>query len=214
MTPAGFRTLQHPKSGRTIAIATNRSNSPFTPAPLIFPQTIIKQGYVTIPRKPRTSWAPSANSTTLDFPPTSPTSITSSEIADPIYDNLGVRTTASGHSTLELNKLKGSVKYNMKDRPLPATPNNNNTNITIDDVAPTYSLFHDVLPDLNGDHTTETDPLYTKSNNVQIVNGEKGLTKIPPRPPPKPKKKVTVNSAGQTSTNKLFDDEGEDGTEV
>lgn len=66
----------------------------------------------------------------------------STELAiDPIYDNLGLRTTASGHSVLSLNKqatanaaaaagvaavagIAGNVpvSYTMKDRPLPATP--------------------------------------------------------------------------------------------
>lgn len=217
MAPSGFRTLQHPKTGRAIAIATSRSNSPFTPAPLILPHTVMKQGYVTIPRKPRTSWAPSTASTTLlDFPPTSPTSMTSSEIADPIYDNLGLRTTASGHSTLDVRGKKkntpATVKYTMKDRPLPATP------------VPSKSSYdptiHETMFDHNGDgdqSNADTEPLYSKSNGVQIVNGqnfnEKGL-KIPPRPPPKPKKKVAINSTGQTSTSKLFEDEDEDGTEV
>ncbi|XP_063703250.1 uncharacterized protein LOC134833027 [Culicoides brevitarsis] len=201
MTPAGFRTLQHPKIGRTIAVA-NRSNSPFTPAPLIFPQPIMKQGYVTIPRKPRGSWAPSANSTVIDFPPTSPTSMTSSEVvADPIYDNLGMRTTASGYSTLELHK-KGNPKYTMKDRPLPATPVPNGGGLTISS------------NNKNGHQdASDTEPLYPKSTSgmPQITQ----TAKIPPRPPPKPKKKVSVTSSqhGQTS-NQIFEDECEDGTEV
>lgn len=214
MTPAGFRTLQHPKIGRTIAIATNRSNSPFTPAPLIFPSTVMKQGYVTIPRKPRTpSWAPSANSTVIDFPPTSPTSIASSEIADPIYDNLGMRTTASGYSTLELHK-KGAgtaaVKYTMKDRPLPATPVPNGGGLTLSN----NKTYDDVT-------NLDTEPLYPKSATPQLLmtNGSATIsdktTKIPPRPPPKPKKKVSVTSSSQGHTsNQIFEDEGEDGTEV
>lgn len=42
------------------------------------------------------------------------------------------------------------------------------------------------------------------------------IAKVPPRPPPKPKKKmsVTATRSGQGSTSQLFDDEGEDGTEV
>lgn len=223
MTPAGFRTLQHPKIGRTIAVATNRSNSPFTAAPLIFPQTVMKQGYVTIPRKPRTpSWAPSANSTVIDFPPTSPTSMTSSELADPIYDNLGMRTTASGYSTLELHKkgMNAAVKYTMKDRPLPATPVPNGGGLTLSNSG---HMMPDTPSDTYSGQSTgnlDTEPLYPKSSNgvPQIVmNGgaEKSTTKIPPRPPPKPKKKVSVTSSshGQTS-NQIFEDECEDGTEV
>lgn len=102
---AGYRTLQHPKN-RNLAII-NRTSSPFQPAPILYAPIVMKQqGYVTIPRKPRTpSWAPSIASTLVDFPPTSPTSTISTELAiDPIYDNLGLRTSASGHSALSVNK--------------------------------------------------------------------------------------------------------------
>lgn len=84
---AGYRTLQHPKN-RNLAII-NRSNSPFQPAPILYTPIVMKQGYVTIPRKPRSSWAPSIASTLVDFPPQSPTSTISTELAiDPIYDNV------------------------------------------------------------------------------------------------------------------------------
>lgn len=111
----------------------NRSQSPFTPAPIIYP-VVMKQGYVTIPRKPRTpSWTPSLSSNLTDFPPTSPTAQMSPDLVEPVYDNLGLRTTASGNSVLNLNKLGSASaaaaaaavaanQYSMKDRPLPATP--------------------------------------------------------------------------------------------
>lgn len=148
---AGYRTLQHPKN-RNLAIINPRTSSPFQPAPILYAPIMMKQqGYVTIPRKPRTpSWAPSITSTLVDFPPTSPTSTISTELAiDPIYDNLGLRTSASGHSALSVKKqqqlllqqqqqqqqhpmavsVSGSLdqigagpSYTMKDRPLPATP--------------------------------------------------------------------------------------------
>lgn len=192
---SGFRTLQHPKTGRTIALATNRSNSPFMPAPIIYPP-IMKQGYVTIPRKPRTgSWAPAVVSHELSSP-TSPT--TTFEIAEPVYDNLGLRTTAGG-SIANLNKITGvtspgaNLKYSMKDRPLPATP-----------------------ASVNGDHhlngSMRAEPLYSSSSNSE--------KKVPPRPPPKPKKGVVdmtlVSSTNpqRITTNGHFEDEGEDGTEV
>lgn len=138
---SGFRTLQLPK-GRNMsaAVVANRSQSPFTPAPIIYP-VIMKQGYVTIPRKPRTpSWTPSLASTLTDFPPTSPTmssTMSPDLVVEPVYDNLGLRTTASGNSVLNLNKIGGVAasattsvaaavaaanQYSMKDRPLPATP--------------------------------------------------------------------------------------------
>jgi hypothetical protein len=199
---SGFRTLQHPKTGRTIALATNRSNSPFIPAPIVYP-AMMKQGYVTIPRKQRTgSWAPSVAS---DFQ-TSPSSPPPTELAEPVYDNLGLRTTAAGNSILNLNKIAtggktgglispgANLKYSMKDRPLPATP-----------------------ASMNGDHLKANgsvrEPLYSSATLER---------KVPPRPPPKPpKKKPTLDSSFNDSllvqriTNgNHFEDEGEDGTEV
>lgn len=193
---SGFRTLQHPKTGRTIALATTRSNSPFIPAPIMYPP-LLKQGYVTIPRKPRTgSWAPAVSELS------SPSSPTSLEIAEPVYDNLGLRTTAAGNSSLNLNKISSSsthagksssgltspganMKYTMKDRPLPATPNGEHH--------------------ING---SIREPLYSSSEK-----------KVPPRPPPKPKKNLiesitSLNPQRITTTNGHFEDECEDGTEV
>lgn len=196
LSSSGFRTLQHPKTGRTIALTTTRSNSPFLPAPIIYPQ-LMKQGYVTIPRKPRAgSWAPAVVSELSS--PTSPTPTL--ELAEPVYDNLGLRTTAGG-SILNLTKISQSgsrsgsltspganLKYSMKDRPLPATP-----------------------ASLNGDHNLNgfiREPLYSSSSNSE--------RKVPPRPPPKPKKSVDMTSTNpqRITTNGHFEDEGEDGTEV
>lgn len=196
---SGFRTLQHPKTGRTIALATTgRSNSPFMPAPLIYPASMMKQGYVTIPRKPRAgSWAPAVVSELSS--PTSPTPTL--EIAEPVYDNLGLRTTAGG-SILNLTKIPQSsksatspganLKYSMKDRPLPATP----------------------ASSVNGDHNLNNgsirEPLYSSSSNSE--------RKIPPRPPPKPKKSGSIDLSANpqriTTNGHSYEDEGEDGTEV
>lgn len=171
----GFRTLQHPKN-RNLAII-NRNNSPFQPAPILYAPIVMKQGYVTIPRKPRTpSWAPSIASTMIDFPPTSPTSTMSTELAiDPIYDNLGLRTTASGHSVLSLNKQATAnaaaaagvaavagisgvapVTYTMKDRPLPATP-------LIFEPIQEQQLASMMSSDLSGAMNDETELLFNKS---------------------------------------------------
>lgn len=198
MPSSGFRTLQYPKTGRTMTLASNRSNSPFIPAPIVYPYH--KQGYVTIPRKQRTgSWAPSVAS---DFQ-TSPGSPTL-ELAEPVYDNLGLRTTASGNSVLNLNKIGAgkagvmtspgaNIKYNMKDRPLPATPQN---------------------PSGDNQNSLLREPLYSSATIER---------KVPPRPPPKPTKKPkpvlesSFNDATvpQRITNgHHFEDEGEDGTEV
>jgi hypothetical protein len=257
--PTGFRTLQHPKTGRTIAIATNRSNSPFTPAPLLYPPVVLKQGYVTIPRKPRTpSWTPSA-ATNSEYAPSSPTSN-----EEPVYDNLGLRTTISGNSILNLNKLlsanNATVKYTMKDRPLPATPNvagmkdsannnnllNSNNNLTNNNnrnsgISKLYEPIQQVLPSsfvsVNESHL-DTEPLYTTSSiTPKIVSGGGNLAdkpinqKVPPRVPPKPKKRVSSEEGNSSSTILLsnsqnsqfetsnshfdkFEDETEDGTEV
>ncbi|GAB0089832.1 Leucine-rich repeat [Sergentomyia squamirostris] len=191
----GFRTLQHPnKSAHPGAKVNHRAQSPFTPGPIMYQPVVMKQGYVTIPRKPRTpSWSASAASspttttTTAEFPST----ISADEFNEPVYDNLGLRTTAAGNSVLNLNKLgaaKGAQKYSMKDRPLPATP----TTATLGQYEP-----------LN--QTTEPDH--------QQQSFKSKPTKIPPRPPPKPpKKKLSVTSV--SSTSQLFEDEGDDGTEV
>lgn len=51
-----------------------------------------RQGaYVTIPRRPRASWS-------SEPPPTN-------DVGEPLYDNLGLRTSATGSSVLSLNKL-------------------------------------------------------------------------------------------------------------
>lgn len=190
---SGFRTLQHPKNGRS-----------FVPAPIVYP-TMMKQGYVTIPRKQRTgSWAPSVASDFQTSPGSPPL-----EYAEPVYDNLGLRTTAAGNSILNLNKIAlglsksggltspgANLKYSMKDRPLPATP-----------------------ASLNGDQKKSNgvirEPLYSSATMER---------KVPPRPPPKPlKKKPVLESSFNDSTGSQplritngshFEDEGEDGTEV
>lgn len=260
----GYRTLQHPKN-RNLAII-NRTSSPFQPAPILYaPVAVMKQqGYVTIPRKPRTpSWAPSIASTLVDFPPTSPTSTISTEfVIDPIYDNLGLRTSASGHSALSVNKMKngqqmatsvsGSLdlagpSYTMKDRPLPATPRiyepiqeqqifpNGGDMIGINDE--TELLFnksiepHPIIVSANAinnniisNNSTSNSNLSNYNNNNPSTNGTLDKTattsKVPPRPPPKPKKKmptisaITENPELAADGANLFQDECEDGTEV
>lgn len=208
------------------------------------PQTstsiVMKQGYVTIPRKPRTpSWTPSLTSTmTADYPLiTSPTpsyigaigigsslpgTDTSNTVAaEPVYDNLGLRTTASGHSALDLDKIAAaaaaasssstlpsplSSTFPMKDRPLPATPKVQAASETADSF-PTQLVFN-----------TEAESLYGSRTIPIGADGTPRTMKIPPRPPPKPKKK-TANSASSIPTTiftseHLFEDECEDGTEV
>lgn len=241
--PAGFRTLQHPKTGRTIAIAAQRANSPFTAAPLIYPQVVMKQGYVTIPRKPRTpSWTPSMNSTATTaelLPPTSPTSVTSDLLpaqAEPVYDNLGLRTTASGNSTLKLNKSAkagGSGNYSMKNRPLPATPGGQTASAAAGSANSSSTSNYESIPEVGsgGGQSAMLEAIYGRTAAASAVPGSSSRSKVPPRPPPKPKKKpsnlamspgstMAAASSGNSgmastsSTSPLFADEGDDGTEV
>lgn len=247
---SGFRTLQLPK-GRNMSII-NRSQSPFTPAPIIYP-VVMKQGYVTIPRKPRTpSWTPSLSSNLTDFPPTSPTSQMSPDLVEPVYDNLGLRTTASGNSVLNLNKLGSASaaaaaaaaavaanQYSMKDRPLPATPRGyeaipesmqlvqqqqqqaaaqQHYQQAVQQPQMAQPLSLTSLMDHSCMSNDDTEALYSRSSKTPtIVNGTNvdKVAKVPPRPPPKPKKKVPNGKATNGgSSSQLFEDECEDGTEV
>ncbi|XP_067640613.1 uncharacterized protein kek5 [Eurosta solidaginis] len=340
-TPNGFMTLQHPKSRNLalIAAANNRQQqqhqqqihahltaqhahqqqqqqqqSPFVPAPVIYSPTaavVMKQGYMTIPRKPRVpSWAPSTSTTQhsqlSEFQsPTSPnpsetgTATTAELQVEPVYDNLGLRTTAAGNSALNLHKMhpevssvsgasSSSTRYTMRDRPLPATPSLTSvasstaamqqqqqqqqvqqaqqqqqhsqqaqlqqqqekvTPTVVEAVAGSTSKIYEPIHELVNNHhpttNSDTEPLYGSarhhsgvtivpsasningaSSGVAVLNTSTGtnafngeptkVAKIPPRPPPKPKKKISVTTTrgGQGSTSQLFDDEGEDGTEV
>lgn len=199
---AGFRTLQHPKNTRNMSLI-NRSNSPFTPAPIMYTPVVMKQGYVTIPRKPRTpSWTPSLTSILTDFLPTSPTSTMSVELAEPVYDNLGLRTTASGVGkslqSVPSSTAVPSNMYSMKDRPLPATPANRDIG---------------AIDESNTSKGDDNDAMYFNGPTQIVKIGADKAVKVPPRPPPKPKKRKPING-GSGSTNQLFEDECEDGTEV
>jgi hypothetical protein len=91
----------------------SRSQSPFM-APITPPVVTPRQGYVTIPRRPRVpSWSSTASTQILP----------STEAQEPLYDNLGLRTTADGSSVLSLNKAGLEAQFSpMRNRPLPATP--------------------------------------------------------------------------------------------
>ncbi|KAL3267558.1 hypothetical protein HHI36_011678 [Cryptolaemus montrouzieri] len=174
-----YRTMPH-----------SRSHSPFVPVPPFVP----RQGYVTIPRRPRQqSWS--------SEPP---------EVCEPLYDNLGIRTTAMGNSVNSLNKIE-TPKSN---RLLPLSPSNCDP-IAEHDSPPTVSatLPRNLNKKLSPSRTdwakanAEAFKSPDRRNSLSIFpSSDQKPAKIPPRPPPKPKKKTT--------TGPLFEDEGEDGTEV
>lgn len=188
--PASFKTLPHSRSGTPYVSA-----SPMAPV-------LPRHGYVTIPRRPR---APSWSS----GPPTSPT-----DGLEPVYDNLGLRTTADGSSVLSLNKSPEPAPSSMRGRPLPGTPishygtiqrstPNILTGSPLDRSAPEGAAEWPIkLTDesMDGGH-----PLLTQQQQQQTGSNTLGR-KVPPRPPPKPKKK--------SANGPLYEDEGEDGTEV
>lgn len=171
--PTNFKTLPH-----------NRSAAPYSAGPPVMP----RHGYVTIPRRPR---APSWSSA----PPTSPDGL------EPVYDNLGLRTTADGSSVLSLNK--SPEPSGMRGRPLPGTPTSHyhpsiqrsTPNILTN--SPTDRAAPEGAPEWPSKLSDEMD--------VPFPGGTLGR-KVPPRPPPKPKKK--------SANGPLYEDEGEDGTEV
>ncbi|KAL1129919.1 hypothetical protein AAG570_012863 [Ranatra chinensis] len=162
------------------------SHSPFSPPP--GPVVLPRQGYVTIPRRPRVpSWSSAPTPTLLDDP-------LSPIRAEPVYDNLGPRTTADGSSVLSLNKSIG-----------PETPRSRSNN-TLPPGA--YIPFDERMsPPGRGWPMRTLDGAGMK--RAGSAEGPIGLTtstprsKVAPKPPPKPKK-----------NGPLYEDEGEDGTEV
>ncbi|XP_056639137.1 leucine-rich repeat-containing protein 24 [Diorhabda sublineata] len=183
----------------------SRSHSPFVGPPIRVPRT----GYVTIPRRPRMqSWS--------SEPPNA-----GDMIVEPLYDNLGARTTADGgtNSTLSLNKLESNTSTPRSNRVLALSPTNCDPIAETHESPPSQVLVSQTLPrNLNATKLTPSKLQWTKDNAEALRSPEKRnsssslppdgqpMKKIPPRPPPKPKKRI--------STGPLFEDEGEDGTEV
>lgn len=181
----------------------SRSQSPFT-SPLGQPVRIPRQGYITIPRRPRQSWS--------SEPPSS------TDICEPLYDNLGLRTTASGNSVLSLNKIgAGEPSTPRGPRPLyPLSPTIPDPIAEHHEAPPMATTLPrsasaqkanlDVLRN-NWARSPEQQIDSRRESTASLIPNSDGKTsKVPPRPPPKPKKR--------TSTGPLFEDEGEDGTEV
>ncbi|XP_049937804.1 leucine-rich repeat-containing protein 24-like [Schistocerca serialis cubense] len=105
----------------------------------------------------------------------------------PVYDNLGPRTTADGSSVLSLNRA-GLPPYYSPVPPTAEEPGWTQRSVT-ESVSSQNCLENDVA-------LTDS-PAASKS------------VKVPPKPPPKPKKKPADAVSGP-----LYEDEGEDGTEV
>ncbi|KAJ8913413.1 hypothetical protein NQ315_017156 [Exocentrus adspersus] len=166
----------------------SRSHSPFVGPPPRIP----RQGYVTIPRRPRQqSWS-SEPPNVSDLTP------------EPLYDNLGIRTTADGGTNTPRSVRNCDPIAESHESP------------------PGQPLSSQTLPrNMNSTRLTPSRTQWAKANAEALRSPEKRnsitslpsspshqnkLSKIPPTPPPKPKKRL---SAGP-----LFQDEGEDGTEV
>lgn len=157
-------------------------------------------GYVTIPRRPRVpSWSSAPPSTPL--------------IGEPVYDNLGLRTTAEGSSILSLNKIGETTP---RPRPPAGYPQTPQTPVH-DDTRLQRSTQSLLSPDSKENWVRIAPEGSSNKPNDSIISDTRRLSsaslasvpegkKVPPRPPPKPKKSV--------STGPLFEDEGEDGTEV
>lgn len=217
-------------------LSYSRTHSPFSPIS-ITPVISQRQGYVTIPRRPRIpSWSSAPT-------PTVEEALSKTE---PVYDNLGPRTTADGSSVLSLTKkiLAESPAGNFQTRPLPPAPlytshtlphksKLNHVFLSIREneephfrprienggVIRPLPLQQSPLPkDATSTpnkkrtswafkQTPETGilkkPLGEKSPSPKLGTGTIIKSKVPPKPPPKPKK-----------SGPLFEDEGEDGTEV
>ncbi|XP_023024859.1 leucine-rich repeat, immunoglobulin-like domain-containing kekkon 5 protein [Leptinotarsa decemlineata] len=180
-----------------------RSHSPFVGPPTRIP----RQGYVTIPRRPRQqSWS--------SEPPSM-----SEYTAEPLYDNLGIRTTADGGtSTLSLNKIDNPASTPRSNRIFPLNSSNCDPIAENTESPPSQPVASQTLPRNLNSKLTPSKFQWTMDNAEALRSPEKRNstaslpadsakpTKIPPRPPPKPKKRM--------STGPLFEDEGEDGTEV
>jgi hypothetical protein len=217
-----------------------RSQSPFSPGlyPIMgscgsLPVVTNRQGYVTIPRRPRApSWAapPRIGDPLLKM--------------DPIYDNLGRRTTVDGSSN-SLNSNANSTLTRTPNRthirPLPVTPQPHLNSplpkyyAPIEEMEPQPSPMparhkmsspapvKEVRMSPEGDdkrsslaastNGMEEMPLLetTPPKSEPTQNGPK--KKVPPKVPPKPAKRKLPQA---TSNEPLYEDaeEGEDGTEV
>ena len=259
--------VYHPHPGMSGTLPYSRSASPFSP--VVLP----RQGYVTIPRRPRVpSWSSAPTPTPMGGDPLFK--------FEPVYDNLGPRTTADGSSVLSLNKSLSAdpanqIPASIRSRPLPPTPSYYNNPLPAyyapieeQEAQPSPVLtranpgargsMRRSTPNINMNPSPSPAPTSSKAAKAEkandsgagrqrdswiersapegaslkrreddpgtaskrnsfvsspsgsaMPNGHNREIKVPPKPPPKPKKKST-----ETVTGPLFEDEGEDGTEV
>lgn len=173
----------------------HRVHSPFNQAPIIYSPLVVKQQYMTIPRKSRaqqwsyTSCSPSPSGITASS--TRRQSTSDFIDSEPVYDNLGLRTTAGGNSSLSLQKTPVKYSMSMKDRPLPETP------FVVKEADNNFKIYEPIKE-------------FQPSDKKSLIP-PKPTGKLPPKPPPKPAKR----SIEFTKTAKsAFEDEDENGTEV
>lgn len=224
----------HPYTPSYDTLPYSRTQSPYSPTAStpVVPQ---RQGYVTIPRRPRVpSWS-SAPTPTLEDALAKP---------EPVYDNLGPRTTADGSSVLSLTrKVAAETPTPRSSRPLAPAPlytshtlphksKLNHVYLSIRENEEPH--FHPVKenggvirplplqfsppgeaasPTSDGrraswatKHAPESGILKKNDSAAAVAASSTPpptKAKVPPKPPPKPKK-----------NGPLFEDEGEDGTEV
>jgi len=226
----------------------NRSQSPFNSRPA-YPAS----GYVTIPRRPRaasSSWATVGSGAStpcggaavgLEDP------LGVGRLCEPVYDNLGPRTTADGSSVLSLTKavadsavhrpapqysqtLPHRAKLMMthqgaaapaRSRLLQFVDADNSSSSRVPSPAPRspperVATLHNTLPPNYSPLVVEMDAARNRSSwapsrvgtpetgVLKPAGQTNGKRKVPPKPPPKPNMK----------SGPLFEDEGEDGTEV
>ncbi|XP_060877119.1 uncharacterized protein LOC132949981 [Metopolophium dirhodum] len=223
----------------------NRSQSPFSSRPAQPPA-----GYVTIPRRPRVpSWASSTGvggtSASTPTPGHVDDPLGVSRLCEPVYDNLGPRTTADGSSVLSLTKAVADSaavhrpkpqysqtlphktklhsgggghrpRFNADDAqdarrvPSPAPRSPDKTSPSQVSGLPQHNALppnYSPLVEMDARNRSSWAPSRVgtpESGVLKPASQTSVKRKVPPKPPPKPKMKG----------GPLFEDEGEDGTEV
>lgn len=230
----------------------NRSQSPFNGGRgAAHPAT----GYVTIPRRPRApSWAAAGGGggggASTPFAALNDPLLGVDRLCEPVYDNLGPRTTADGSSVLSLNKAvadspgvrrpapqysqtlphksklsqqQPQQQYRATGRsrpqqfvdaaadpgrtPPPPAPRSPPERMAAHNaLPPNYSPLLAEMADARNRSSWAPGRAGTPETGVLKPAGQTSR-KVPPKPPPKPGN--NANGGGP-----LFEDEGEDGTEV